>query len=56
MVGKNCLKVIRQNTNANELLFALENCISMGFQILLENIGEEIDQIFESILQNKKIQ
>jgi dynein heavy chain len=37
----------------NELMFILENSISFGNQILLENIGEEIDPVFEPVLQNK---
>lgn len=55
MAGRNDIKILRQNMPANELMFILENSISFGSQVLLENIGEDIDPIFESVLQNKKV-
>lgn len=33
----------------------LENAVSMGYSVLLENIGEDIDSAYESILQQKII-
>ena len=55
MVGKKDIRVLRPNMPVNEILFQLENSISFGNSILLENVGEEIDSMFDSILQNKKI-
>ena len=55
MVGRKEIRVIRTNQPVNELLFLLENAVSFGQQVLLENIGEEIDQIFDPILNNKKV-
>lgn len=37
------LLVIRPNASQNELLFQLENAVTYGKSVLLENIGEEID-------------
>ena len=36
-------------------MLLLEHSIQNGNTVLLENIGEEIDPIFEDILQNKKV-
>ena len=36
-------------------MFKIENAISNGNSVLLENIGEDIDPLFEAVLQNKKI-
>jgi dynein heavy chain len=55
MSGKSEIKVLRQNQPQNELIFQLETAISFGTPVLLENIGEDIDPIFEAVLQNKKI-
>ena len=33
----------------------LENAIQVGLPLLIENIGEEIDTIFEPVLQKKLI-
>lgn len=49
-VGRENIKVLRQNMPVNELMFILENSISFGNQILLENIGEDIDPLFEPVL------
>lgn len=55
MVGKKEIRVLRPNMLPTEILFQLENAISFGNSVLLENLGEEIDSIFDGILQNKKI-
>jgi dynein heavy chain len=55
MVGKKDIKVLRPNMLHTEILFQLENAISFGNSVLLENLGEEIDSVFDGILQNKKI-
>lgn len=49
------LMVLKQSLASNELSMKLENCVSLGMPVLLENIGETIDPLFESILQNKKV-
>ena len=52
--GRN-LMVLKPSLSVNELTMKLENCVSLGVPVLLENIGEIIDPLFESILQNKKV-
>jgi len=34
----------------NEVMFQLETAISFGNPVLLENIGEDIDPLFEAVL------
>ena len=55
MAGKNDIRILRQNMPINEVIFQLENSISFGNQVLLENVGEDIDPLFEAVLQNKKV-
>lgn len=55
MAGKNDIRILRQNMPLNEVIFQLENSISFGNQVLLENVGEDIDPLFEAVLQNKKV-
>ena len=43
MVGKKDIRVLRPNMPSTEILLQLENSISFGYNILLENVGEEID-------------
>jgi dynein heavy chain len=43
--------LIRSTQSANEVVFSLENAMTLGYPVLLENIGEEIDSVFESVLQ-----
>lgn len=52
---KNELKIIRPNKSAKELELILENTIQFGFPLLLENVNETIDSIFEPVLQKKLI-
>jgi dynein heavy chain len=52
---KNELKIIRPNKSHKELELILENTIQFGFPLLLENVGETIDSIFEPVLQKKLI-
>ena len=55
MVGKKEIRILRPNMPLTEILLQLENSIAFGNSILLENIGNEIDSVFDAILQNKKI-
>lgn len=52
---KNDLKIIRPNKSHKELEMILENTIQFGIPLLLENVGETIDSIFEPVLQKKLI-
>ena len=47
--------VIRQTKTAKELEMILENTIQVGRPLLLENIEENIDALFEPVLQKKLI-
>lgn len=47
--------LLRPNKPAKEIEMKLENAIQVGLPLLLENIGEEIDTIFEPVLQKKLI-
>lgn len=53
------MEVIRPiNINPSKmqkLTVMIENAISLGYKILLENIGEDIEPIFEPILQQKLV-
>lgn len=49
------LMSLKPSLAQNELTMKLENCISLGVPVIIENIGESIDPIFETILQNKKV-
>lgn len=49
------IKVIRPTQSAKELEMILENAIQVGMPLLLENIGETIDSLFEPLLQKKLI-
>ena len=49
------IKVIRPTQSQKELEMILENSIQFGTPLLLENIGENIDALFEPILQKKLI-
>ena len=52
MSGKNKIKIIKQNISYNEIYFILDNAITMGEQLLLENIEEEIDPNFNDVVNN----
>lgn len=49
------LMIMRPSQNVNDILMRLENAIQLGHKILLENLGETIDNIFESVLQKKLV-
>lgn len=49
------IKIIRPSQSAKELEMILENAIQVGVPLLLENIGETIDSLFEPLLQKKLI-
>ncbi len=49
------LKIIRPSEPFNKLYNLLETSITAGFPVLLENVSESIDQLFEPILQNKLV-
>lgn len=49
------IKVIRPTQSSKELEMILENAIQVGIPLLLENIGETIDSLFEPLLQKKLI-
>ena len=49
------LMTLKPSLSVNDLTMRLENCISIGVPVLLENIGEIIDPLFESVLQNKRV-
>jgi len=53
MEAQNKLILIRPTQSSNEVMFSLENAVVFGFPVLLENINEEIDSAYESILQQK---
>jgi len=53
---ENKMIVIRSSQNVTEVLFNLENCVQFGIPLLLENVGEDIDNIFQSMLQMKRFQ
>lgn len=52
---ENGIKIIRPTQSAKELEMLLENAIQVGVPLLLENIGETIDSLFEPLLQKKLI-
>ena len=43
------LKVLRQTGNQNEIFQQLELCITQGISVLLENVGEVIDPVFDDV-------
>ena len=44
------LLMLRPNQSLQEMGVQLENAISIGYPVLLENVGESLDTIFEPIL------
>lgn len=34
----------------NDFVRTLENCIQFGYPVLLENVGEELDPVLDSLL------
>ena len=50
---KKKLIVLRTSQSANEVNFKLENAIQFGMPVLLENITESIDVVYEPVLQKK---
>lgn len=50
MESQRKLLIIRPSTQTANDAFQLENCVSLGYPVLLENVGEEIDSAYESIL------
>ena len=49
------LKTIRPNQTPNEIATALEASIQIGVPVLLENVGETIDPLFDSVLSQRKV-
>ncbi|EAS04067.1 axonemal dynein heavy chain (macronuclear) [Tetrahymena thermophila SB210] len=49
------LIILRPTQNMNDILLKLENSITLGQKILLENLGEQIDSVFEPVLQKKLV-
>lgn len=49
------LILMRQTQNQKELLMQIENAVQLGLPVLLENIGETVESLFEPILQKKLI-
>lgn len=50
MVGKKEIIILKPTMNLNEILLKLENSITYGNSILLENVGDQIESIFEQVL------
>ena len=46
---------LKQNSSPKEIEMKLENAVQVGIPVLLENIGETIDSMFEFVLQRKLI-
>lgn len=44
------LLILRPNQSIQEIGIQLENAVSIGYPVLLENVGEQFDAIFEPIL------
>ena len=55
MQKENGLLILKQNTPAKEVEMKLENAVQVGIPVLLENIGEVIDSMYEFVLQRKLI-
>jgi len=49
------LQVLRPTQNLGEQTLKLENSIQLGLAVLLENVSEKIDQLYDSVLQKKLI-
>ena len=49
------IQFLNINQNPNEVLLKLESSIQFGYPVMLENIGETIDSLYEPILQQKKV-
>lgn len=47
------LIIFNPNTDPKNVLLKLENCIPLGASILLENVSENIDSLYESVLLKK---
>jgi len=52
----NKLFILKNSQNLNEIYFNLENCLQFGIPVLLENVTEDIDNIFQSVLQMRRFQ
>ena len=51
---ENKLIVLQNSQSLNEVYFNLENCLQFGIPVLLENVNEDIDNIFQSVLQMRR--
>lgn len=45
--------IFSPNSDSKNVLLKLENCIPLGTPILLENVSENIDSLYESVLLKK---
>jgi hypothetical protein len=50
MEGGRNLITLKPTQSFNEISYQLENAITLGYPVLLENIAEQIDQLFEPVL------
>lgn len=51
---ENKLIVLKSTQTLSEIAFSLENCLQFGLPLLLENVSEEIDHIFQNLLQTRR--
>lgn len=54
MEDKNLI-IMRQNKPFKQLYFQLQNAMTLGYPILLENLSENVDSFFEPVLQKKLV-
>lgn len=47
------LLILSSNSDSKSAMLKLENCITLGTSILLENVSESIDSLYESVLLKK---
>lgn len=51
---ENKLIVIKATQSLSEISFKLENSLQFGLPLLLENVSEEIDHIFQNLIQTRR--